>query len=300
MGFLRFLLYSILTVCLLLAILAFDLKILFQSPDRYINFAREKNVYSYIAAEVVDNIDKSLKESNSEDKKFIEIVKSVVTPANIQVIIEDITNQVFLIIHDKSVDPKLTIRFVDLKEQARTELAKVSGSKAAQDEILNKFPKDQEINLGGYLGIKILRNLNTIFLVCAIASIALIILLMLAGWYGAGMVWIGWAFLITGIATLIEFVVYASGLLNGSIQRVADAAEIKDQNFVQILKDFISEIVQVEKPFYMKVSIGFLVLGIILMVLGYVLGGKKKTGQTPAVTEATKPPQPTPMAKPLK
>lgn len=249
MKFLRFLLYSFLTVFLLVLVLAFDLKLLLQSPDRYINFAREKNVYAYIATEVVGNIEAQTNDKSAADVKFIESVKKTVTPANIQTVIEDIANQIFLIIHDKSVEPKLTIRFSGLQEQARAELAKEVGDDSASAEIMNKFPNDQEINLGGYLGIKILRNLSTIILVAGIASIVLISLLLLCGWYATGMIWIGWAFIVTGLVTLLEFLIYASGLLNGSIQKITDAAEIKDQNFVQILKDFISEIVQIEKPY---------------------------------------------------
>lgn len=300
MKFLRFLLYSLLTVALLLLVLAFDLKLLLQSPDRYINFAREKNVYSYIATEVVGNIESQTKDGGGANIKFIESIKKTVTPANIQIVIEDVTNQLFLIIHDKSVEPKLTIRFSGLQEQARAELAKEVGDNAASAEIMNKFPKDQEINLGEYLGIKILRNLNTIVIVTGIASVVLILLLLLCGWYATGMIWIGWAFIMTGLVTLLEFLIYASGLLNGSIQKITDAAEIKDQNFVQILKDFISEIVQVEKPYYMKVSIGFLVLGIILLVLGYILGNRKKASQAPASPQVQSTPQPISIAKPLK
>lgn len=303
MKFLRFLLYSFLTVFLLVLVLAFDLKLLLQSPDRYINFAREKNVYAYIATEVVGNIEAQTNDKSAADVKFIESVKKTVTPANIQTVIEDIANQIFLIIHDKSVEPKLTIRFSGLQEQARAELAKEVGDDSASAEIMNKFPNDQEINLGGYLGIKILRNLSTIILVAGIASIVLISLLLLCGWYATGMIWIGWAFIVTGLVTLLEFLIYASGLLNGSIQKITDAAEIKDQNFVQILKDFISEIVQIEKPYYMKVSISLLVLGLTLLILGYFLGGRKKAGHAPPTSQApqsVQPPQPTPMTKPLK
>lgn len=265
MAFLRFILLLLVSLSIFLLVTFVNVKMLFSSPDRAKTFLSDSNIYPVAAAGIRDNIVKYA-EVPVDQGKLIEIVNSAVSEADLKIFVEDFTDQFFNVIKGKDKDKKITIHFASLKDKVINQIGGDKEYKALIKE--NDFLNDRDVDLSKNTFVSILIHINDYVIGFGIATLILILLLLLSGTWAQKLVWLGATFIVSAITFFGELIIYYFGITQKAIEAIAKETNFKDEKFLLGVQKLITSMMDYQKVYYTSVTVGLLILGIALIIIG--------------------------------
>ena len=301
MGFLRFLLLLLISICLFFFVSFLNLKIIFYNVDTAKKILNDSNLYPVAAAGIRDNIVKYA-EIPVDQSKLIEIVNSSITEADLKYFVEDYTDQFYALVNGKDKDGKITLHFTWLRDKVTSQV----GNNKELTQIMNEnnVLTDRETDLNSNAMLKVLIHLNSYLIGFGIATLFFIGLLLLSGSWAQKLIWLGATFLVSGIGFIGELIFYYFGMSKKVLELLAKQSGLQDQQFLIGVQKLITAVARFQRIYYLIVTASLIFLGIVFIIIGNLIKPQVSTAPQiePAAPEkAPSPPvpaQPTPTAAP--
>ena len=275
MSFLRFILLVLTSIAIFFFVTAINIMLLFSSSDMVKKIFSDSNLYPVVAAGIRDNIVKYA-QVPVDQNQLIEIVTAAISEQTVKSFVEDTTDQFFTAIKTKEGKPKITVHlssFRDLvaskigSEKDIAQLNKALGEENKEFNI-NTALADRDVDLSKNPFVMLLVNIHKYIIGFGIAALVLIILLLLSGTWTVKLIWLGATFIVSGFAFVGELLLYYIGLSDKTITKLAEMSNFTDEKFILGVKKVLFTITDYQKIYYLSITIGLVVLGIILIIIG--------------------------------
>lgn len=270
--FIKFVLAVLLSVCLFLLVIFLNIKIFFGLIETSKNILRDSNAYALIASGIRDNLaENGTGNINKDDIR--EISNEVIGEKEIQEFIEDANTQFYNVVTVPGANPAITLHFSLLQSK----IEKYIQSKNASGEKIDlpSFAGDRNVDLSRNPFVLLLININKFILGACIAAIVFILLLLLGGSWSVKLAWLGIAFLLPGLLTLTEVIIFYYGNVEAFLKNVAKLTNLHDEKFLLAANRIVNSIFGYEKTYYLTVTIILLLVGIVLIVASKFVKSKK-------------------------
>lgn len=265
MKFIRFILLILISISIFGFVTFFNAKMLFSSSDTVKGFLNESNIYPVAAAGIRDNIVKYA-EVPVGQSELIEVVNSAITEADLKLFVEDYTDQFYNVVNGKTGSKKITLHFVWLRDKVADKINSNKELKQAVD--INNVLSDRELDLSSNSFVSMLIHINNFLIGFGIAIIVFILLLMLSGTWSQKFIWLGAAFIASVTAFIGELAFYYFGISEKAIVNLAKMSNFKDEKFLIGVQKLITIIMEYQKFYYASITIGLVILGIVLIIIG--------------------------------
>ena len=253
MKFLRFVLLLFVATSIFFFVTFLNMKFIFSSSETAKKLLNESNLYPVAAAGIRDNIVKYA-EVPVDQSKLIEVVNSAINETDLKNFVEDYTDQFYNVVNGKDKDQKITLHFGWLKEKVMTEIG--GNKELAEAANMDNVLADREIDLSKNSFVKMLILLNDYLIGFGIAILVMTIL------------WLGATFIVSGVAFIGELIIYYFGMSQKVLEMLAKESKLEDEKFLLGVQKLITAIVDFQKLYYSVITIGLIVLGIILIIVG--------------------------------
>ena len=279
---LKFPIAILLSLVVLMLIGTINLKMFFSSPDTAKSFLNKSGMYPLVAVGVRENLLKADVPAGQKGA-FLEVANSVLDEGTVKIFVEDIIDQFYANIKNKTSDPKLVIHLSSLSEKMKGAL--LDPNKALIDQM--PAITDRTVDLKQNPFYVTVANLDRTFLYLLVGIVMFSLILLLGDKWSGKLGWFSFSAIFAGLLSGLLTLLFYFGLSERIIQNIIAKAGFEDQKFVLGVKKLILLIADYEKGFYLVATIILFSLFIIFLIVSRLL--KKSPDKSEAIVPSAKP-----------